>query len=589
MKKSQNKYRKKNSGESRKKMKNKAARSSQTQGSETEHVIQSVELSEAAKERIQAMQYLGSAPDRATYLIRQRAIAKQLGMSVRNVQRLMRQWRNSGMGGVIRQERKDHGEHRVSQQWLDYILKTYRQGNRGSRQMSRAQVAVRVASRAQELGELEYPSRATVYRILQSEIDKQAQKQRQHSLGWTGEKLILKTKFGLEIEITHSNQVWQCDHTKLDLFVVSPTGVVLGRPWLTTVVDTYSRAIVGMYLSMEPRSCAVVCLGLRHAILPKQYSSAYELTQVWGTYGVPEYIYTDGGKEFNSNHLEQVAAELKIVLCQRRYPAEGGIVERPFGTLNSELLSTLPGYTGGSVKRRTKLSQKEASLTLEQLERLIVRYIVERYNQQLDSRTGNQTRLGRWESGRIAQPDLIGERELDICLMRRDKRVVYRGGYIQFANLTYKGEHLEGYTGAWVVLRYSPRDITSILIYQIEGSKERFLTRAHAVGLETEVLSLAEAQAMSRQLRQLGRLVTNQSILSEVQVRSTETASQRRKRATGSCSSISVSAQHEQTGPVATTPPQPMIESEPDNNSEPVVIVPQVTVHDYEQWQQKYW
>ncbi|RAM48623.1 MAG: hypothetical protein C6Y22_26610 [Hapalosiphonaceae cyanobacterium JJU2] len=77
---------------------------------------------------------------------------------------------------------------------------------------------------------------------------------------------------------------------------------------------------------------------------------------------------------------EQVASQLKIVLCQRRYPSEGGIVERPFGTFNTELLSTLPGYTGSNVKQRPKSAEKEASLTLEQLERLIVRYIVERYN-----------------------------------------------------------------------------------------------------------------------------------------------------------------------------------------------------------------
>ncbi|BAZ70860.1 transposase-like Mu (plasmid) [Fischerella sp. NIES-4106] len=304
----------------------------------------------------------------------------------------------------------------------------------------------------------DYPSRATVYRILQSEIDKQAQKQRKRSLGWSGEKLTLKTREGLEIEIVNSNQVWQCDHTKLDILVVSHSGELLGRPWLTTVVDTHSRAIVGMYLGMEARSSDVVCLALRHAILPKQYSTAYELSLAWGTYGIPEYLYTDGGKEFNSNHLEQVASQLKIVLCQRRYPSEGGIVERPFGTFNTELLSTLPGYTGSNVSKRPKGAEKEASLTLEQLERLIVRYIVERYNQSLDPRVGNQTRLGRWEEGLLAQLPLLSDRELDICLMRRLRRVVYRGGYIQFANLTYKGEHLEGYTGTWVVVRYSPRD-----------------------------------------------------------------------------------------------------------------------------------
>jgi putative transposase len=218
---------------------------------------------------------------------------------------------------------------------------------------------------------------------------------RSRSIGWQGETLTLRTREGLEVVVKESNQVWQCDHTRVDLLVVDQVGEVLGRPWLTTIVDTHSRCIMGIHLGMEAPSAVVVCLALRHAILPKQYSSAYELTQLWGTYGVPQYLYTDGGKEFNSKHLEQVANELKIVLCQRRYPAEGGIVERPFGTLNSELFGTLPGYSGNSTKRRPKQAEANARLTLMQLEKQIVRYLVERYNPGIDPRTGDQTRIGR--------------------------------------------------------------------------------------------------------------------------------------------------------------------------------------------------
>ena len=556
----------------------------ESRSGEADNVIESVELSDGAMRRIRAMQYINSAPDRSSYLSRQRTVAKQLGMTIRNVQRLMQQWRSLGVGGIIRHERKDRGGHRVNKEWYDFIVKTYRQGNRGSGRMSRAQVAVRVAVRGKELGIEDYPSRATVYRILGSEIEKEAQKKRKRCLGWQGEKLILKTRCGLEIEIVNSNQVWQCDHTKLDIFVVSQSGEVLGRPWLTTVVDTHSRCVVGTYLGMEARSSDVVCLALRHAILPKNYSGGYGLRTDWGTYGVPQYLYTDGGKEFNSNHLERVASELKIVLCQRRYPSEGGIVERPFGTLNSELLSTLPGYTGSNVKQRPKQAEKSASLTLEQLDRLIVRYIVERYNQSIDPRIGNQTRLGRWEEGRIAQLALLSDRELDICLMRRSKRVVYRGGYIQFSNLTYKGEHLEGYTGEWVVLRYNPRDITSILIYQMEGSKERFLTRAHAMGLETEALSLAEAEVMSRRLRKAGRLVTNQSIYDEVRARDVEVKEQQRRKRKRKTKNeiIPVGLEQDNLGVAESRD-----EVEDLSDESLVINVPDVRVHDYEEWKQE--
>jgi putative transposase len=194
---------------------------------------------------------------------------------------------------------------------------------------------------------------------------------------------------------------------------------------------------MGIHIGFEAPSAAVVCLALRHAILPKQYSAAYELQQSWGTYGLPQYLYTDRGKDFRSQHMEQVAVELGIVLCLRRKPSDGGIVERPFGTLNSQFFSSLPGYTASNVTKRSPAAESEACLTLLELEQLLVRYVVDHYNVALDARMGDQSRMSRWEAGRIAQLRLMGDRELDICLMRRDRRTVYRSGYIQFANLTY--------------------------------------------------------------------------------------------------------------------------------------------------------
>jgi putative transposase len=150
---------------------------------------------------------------------------------------------------------------------------------------------------------------------------------------------------------------------------------------------------------------------------------------------------------------------------------------------------------------------------------LFVRYIVDRDNQKIDARMGNQSRIGHWEAGRIAQLALLGERELDICLMRRDQRTVYRNGYIQLANLTYQGEHLADYAGESVIIRYNPPDITTIFVYQLREGKKVFLTRAHAQGLETETPSYAEAKSLSWVLWDQGKAVSNQSILEELRDR----------------------------------------------------------------------
>ena len=171
------------------------------------------------------------------------------------------------------------------------------------------------------------------------------------------------------------------------------------------------------------------------------------------------------------------------------------------------------------MQKRPETAEADACLTLRELERLVVRYLVDNYNQRLDARMGDQTRFQRWESGLIAMPKLLSERELDICLMKQARRQIQRGGYMDFKNLAYKGEHLAGYAGESVVVRFDPRDITTILIYRREGENEVFLARAHAPDLETEELSLDEAKAISRKIREKGKEVTNRSIFAEIRDR----------------------------------------------------------------------
>ena len=476
-------------------------------------------LSYKVQRRLEVVQRLQSYQGSAAYGAEKKRAAQELGISDRSLRRLQRQYREHGVEGLKRQERSDQGQPRVSEEWREFILKTYRKGNRGMRSTSRAQVAKLVESRAAELGEAEYPSRPSVYRILAPEIKQAEQKQKRRAIGWRGETIKLKTREGIEIDIDYSNQVWQCDHTPADILVLDRQGGVLGRPTLTTVIDTYSRCIMGFHLGMAYPSAAVTCLALRHAILPKQYSPGYEPKHLWESYGVPQYLYTDAGSDFTSAHMDQVANSLGIVLCLRRRPAEGGIVERPFGTFNSEFFSTLPGYTTRQMKPHLSQIKAEACLTLEQLEGLLVRYIVDNYNQQPDARVGQESRIGRWQSGLMAQALPLTERELDLLLMRQDRRRVYQGGCIRFANLIYQGEHLGGYVGEEVVLRYDPRDITTLYVYRQAGSKDVFLTRAHAQNLETERLSLTEAKAISRRLREARQAITNQSVLAEVRDR----------------------------------------------------------------------
>lgn len=124
--------------------------------------IVAVELPAGVQQRMGVIQRLLVAEGTSRYGRVQAAAAKELGVTVRSLQRLVKRWREDGVAGLRTQARSDRGEIRISPEWQEFMVKTYRNGNRGSRSMSLAQVAVRVQVRAGEQEEADYPSRATV-------------------------------------------------------------------------------------------------------------------------------------------------------------------------------------------------------------------------------------------------------------------------------------------------------------------------------------------------------------------------------------------------------------------------------------------
>ena len=480
------------------------------------HKLPSDELiTEEVALRMEVIQSLIEPCERQTYRQRKEAAAKKLGVSIRSVERLLKKYREQGFVGITK-TRSDKGKPRISEDWHQFILDTYKQGNKKGKRITRNQVVLKVKGRAKQLGldKKDYPSHQTIYRIINQYIEEKERKIKARSPGYIGSQLTHVTRDGRELEVEGSNDVWQCDHTRLDVMLVDEFGV-LSRPWLTIIIDSYSRCLMGFYLGFDSPSSQLDALALRHAILPKSYGSEYKLHNEWNTYGKPTDFYTDGGKDFRSTHLtEQIAVELGFTCSLRRRPSDGGIVERFFRTLNDQVLRELPGYTGANVQERPKNVEKNACLTLKNLEMILVRYIVDEYNQKADARMKNQSKIGRWEAGFMIEPNLYEERELDICLMKQTRRTIQRYGTIQLGNITYKSAHLQGRAGEVVAIRFDPDDITTLLIYEkLADGTEEFLDYAHAQGLETERLSLRELKAINKQLNQDHEAINNNAVL----------------------------------------------------------------------------
>lgn len=105
-------------------------------------------------------------------------------------------------------------------------------------------------------------------------------------------------------EYQDPNQIWQVDHSLLDINLIDDKGNVR-KPWLTVVIDDYSRAVCGYFLSFDSPCSVNTALCLRQAIWKKHNPS-------WPMCGIPQILYTDHGTDFMSLHIEQVCIRLKI-------------------------------------------------------------------------------------------------------------------------------------------------------------------------------------------------------------------------------------------------------------------------------------
>lgn len=240
----------------------------------------------------------------------------------------------------------------------------------------------------------------------------------------------------------------EIDHTRMDFFVVDEeTGMPLGRPWLTVLIDNDTRCILGYHLSFEPPSRATVAACLRHAFMPKSnLRTEYpDLKNDWVPFGVVASIIMDNGLEFHSADIENVCFELGIEqhYAPRKTAWFKGKVERFQGTLSRGVAVTLPGKTFSSILERDDYDpQKHAVVTLSALRHLIVRWIVDVYHQRKHCALDCSPHV-LWTS-RIRTEDIPlmdNPLRFDAILGGVENRVLTHKG-IEFAGLVYNSPEM---------------------------------------------------------------------------------------------------------------------------------------------------
>ncbi|PSF37983.1 integrase [Aphanothece hegewaldii CCALA 016] len=142
------------------------------------------------------------------------------------------------------------------------------------------------------------------------------------------------------LEIVH------IDHTQLDIQCVCPySGKNLGRPWVTGMIDAYSRRILALYLTFDHPSYRSCMMAIRICV------------QRFGRF--PEWIVVDNGKEFKSTYFETLLARFEASKKHRPkdVPKFSSIIERWFGSQNTEFINNLRGNT--QIMKHVRLVKKE--------------------------------------------------------------------------------------------------------------------------------------------------------------------------------------------------------------------------------------
>lgn len=318
------------------------------------------------------------------------------------------------------------------------------------------------------------PSIRTVYRLLANADAYQLAVLRDGKAG--ADKRFRQVKG--TVVTKHILERVEVDHTPLDLFLIDETtGVALGCPMLTMLIDHFSRMPLGYYLSYNGASAGAVMGALRHAILPKETAERaipnLKTENAWPCYGRPDLLVVDNGLEFHGLDLDSVAYDLgiRIQYCPKHEPRFKGVIERYLKTINYFFCHQIPGTSFARLHLRGDYDPaKHALLTLAEFKQVVEKWIVDVYAQTVHRSTG-MTPWAKWHQGRSSRvvelPSNLRAFKNRIGLV--NERSLRRDGVV-LAGIRYNGDALGPILrrygeGIKVRVLYDPEDLGEIQVW----------------------------------------------------------------------------------------------------------------------------
>lgn len=334
-----------------------------------------------------------------------RKIATDLDVHISTVYRKLNALRNIGKVSALVKEKKSggKGKSRLSPEVELVIQNTISTFyfNKEKQKRSKRSTFNRI-KKDLEVSNLEVPAERTIYYRINSILNGNKNKK----------PISLSEEITIPDRITGANYplaLVQIDHTKLDIIVVDEIyRQSIGRPWITVVIDVFSRMILGFYLSLDPPGNISVGLCLTHAILPKEkWLAKFNITTPYPCWGIMDIVHADNAGEFHGAMLRRACKEYGIDIEWRpvKKPHYGAHIERLLGIVLTKI-HELPGTTFSNKEERGEYdSEKYAQMTLSELEEWLALFITGDYHQRFHEAL-NTTPIKQYERGILGTKDI---------------------------------------------------------------------------------------------------------------------------------------------------------------------------------------
>lgn len=336
------------------------------------------------------------------------------------------------------------------------------------------------------LNDIEIPSQSWFYEYIkwfeaQPNMGEEVMKSRWGQEAWDDTYRVFDT---FVHRAQHPLQYVFADYWRVDTYIVDEeTRAKVDRPWLTVLIDAYSRSIVGFALQYEDPCIMSIQNALKHAIWPKDSHLKYGINGENHAFGIPLNLFLDNAWANHSHSLEYLSHDISRdgfynhIQLQHRPPYKkryGALIERFFLTLSNKFNEFLFGAIPSNNRKGIKNALEKACLLFEDLDRFVHRLVI-CYQNTPQKELGDLTPNEKWLEGMEGQlpgvPPLNKEMDRLFWRMHHDKRQITQQG-ISFRGDKYWSPEISGLPridrhGKPIeyVIRYDPSNVSCIALF----------------------------------------------------------------------------------------------------------------------------